>query len=95
MNYSVKIGGESRKKSLLSNKAGGTVTVSLVDQEGQTVAISTGAEGILTVENAKLWWPFTMVQNDKDAGYLYNLVVRSIKLNQPCKKCDRDFLISF
>jgi len=49
--------------------------VSLEDQEGNVVATQSTAEGTLSVPNAKLWWPFSMVTKDSDAGYLYTLVV--------------------
>ena len=52
-----------------------TVRVELEDKLGTLVTSGNGATGELTVPNAKLWWPYTMVTNDSDAGYLYILTV--------------------
>jgi hypothetical protein len=57
------------------------VSVKLLDKTGATVAVSEGAVGLLNVKNAKLWWPFTMVENDADAGYLYTLVVQVYRIS--------------
>ena len=53
-----------------------TTKVHLEDKEGNKVAFGNGDEGELPVMNAKLWWPFTMVDKDFRAGYLYTLVVK-------------------
>ena len=50
-------------------------TVELRDQNGTTVASATVSSGMLTVKDAKLWWPFTTVENQGDVGYLYELQV--------------------
>ena len=50
-------------------------TVQLLDKNGATVASATESSGILTVKDAKLWWPFTTVQNQGDVGYLYKFQV--------------------
>lgn len=54
------------------------IVVRLEDKAGKTVASGTGGIGYLSVPNATLWWPFTMVENDHEAGYLYSLVVSHI-----------------
>ncbi|CAL8111716.1 unnamed protein product [Orchesella dallaii] len=51
------------------------VSVALRDKEGNVVAQAAAASGTLTIPNAKLWWPYTMVSNVTDAGYLYTLEV--------------------
>lgn len=53
------------------------IAVRLEDKSGNTVASGTGGIGYLAVPNATLWWPFSMVKRDEDAGYLYTLVVRN------------------
>ncbi|ODN06660.1 Beta-glucuronidase [Orchesella cincta] len=53
-----------------------TVSVTLRDKEGAVAAQGSTASGTLQVPNAKLWWPYTMVGNASDAGYLYSLEVR-------------------
>jgi beta-glucuronidase len=53
----------------------GTVSVQLLDKQGVVVASGPSASGTLQVPNAKLWWPYTMVKNASDAGYLYTLQV--------------------
>jgi len=58
----------------------GTVAVALVDKQNQVVATGSAAVGNLQVTNAKLWWPYTMVANASDAGYLYTLRVSTIVL---------------
>ncbi|CAG7830199.1 unnamed protein product [Allacma fusca] len=63
--------------SVRSNPQAVGVTVELHDQEGNVVGNAVGSSGEIAVSNAKLWWPFTMVENDKDAAYLYTLVVTS------------------
>lgn len=52
-----------------------SIVVRLEDKTGITVASGTGGMGYLSVPNATLWWPFSMVKRDEDAGYLYTLVV--------------------
>lgn len=52
-----------------------TIAVRLEDKAGKTVATGTGEVGTLSIPNATLWWPFSMVKRDSDAGYLYTLVV--------------------
>ncbi|CAL8111717.1 unnamed protein product [Orchesella dallaii] len=53
-----------------------TVSVALHDKDGVIAAQGSAATGTLQVPNAKLWWPYTMVSNSSDAGYLYTLEVR-------------------
>ncbi|CAG7731679.1 unnamed protein product, partial [Allacma fusca] len=60
-----------------SNTRAIDVTVELHDQDGNVVGSAVGSSGEIAVPNAKLWWPYTMVQNDRDAGYLYKLVATS------------------
>lgn len=71
--YSIKVKSDELRDSKKIKAA--AFSVSLVDKQGSTVATSAGESGVLEVPNANLWWPFTMVQDDKDAGYLYTLVV--------------------
>lgn len=49
------------------------ISVELLDKEGLPVTSSTGSTGNIVVPNAKLWWPYTMVRNRSEAGYLYTL----------------------
>jgi beta-galactosidase/beta-glucuronidase len=49
--------------------------VTLVDKRNNVVATGSGFQGVLTLNNPKLWWPFSMVANDSEAGHLYTLVV--------------------
>ena len=79
---SIIVGSLKYSVKLSTAQASGTVNVSLVDKEGKVVATGAGTEGELTVPNAKLWWPFTMVKNDSDAGYLYTLMVININLKR-------------
>ena len=84
MKYSVKVfeeenGGNDLESPLIkSNSASHTTKVHLEDKDGNKVAFADGDEGELPVMNVKLWWPFTMVNVDSKAGYLYTLVVRKI-----------------
>lgn len=50
------------------------VTVRVLDRDGNAVAEGTGLSGDLEVENANLWWPYTM---SSDPGYLYTVEVRT------------------
>jgi len=52
-----------------------TVSVALRDKEGVIVAQGSGISGTLQVPNAKLWWPYTMVNDSSNAGYLHTLEV--------------------
>ena len=68
VDYSVVLG-EGAEPSLV-------VSVELRDREDQIVGSASGSSsGRLSIPNAKLWWPYTMVENDGDAGYLHTLVV--------------------
>ncbi|OXA64937.1 beta-glucuronidase isoform X2 [Folsomia candida] len=58
----------------ISTKQDFRVSVRLEDKAGVSVATSSGESGVLRVTNAKLWWPFTMVSDDSNAGYRYTLV---------------------
>ena len=54
----------------------GSVSVSLLDKQGNSVASGSTASGALSVPNANLWWPYTMVANTPmEPGYLYTLQV--------------------
>lgn len=53
----------------------GIVSVALRDKDNVIVAEATGESGTLTVPNANLWWPYTMVHNVTSAGYQYTLEV--------------------
>jgi beta-glucuronidase len=57
----------------------GTVSLQLIDKQGTVVATGASASGTLQVPNAKLWWPYTMMTNASDAGYLYTLQVRFMR----------------
>ena len=48
----------------------GDVSVTIIDSEGKTVAGGKGASGKLTINNAKLWWPYP------GDPYLYKAEVR-------------------
>ncbi|CAG7817503.1 unnamed protein product, partial [Allacma fusca] len=74
--YAIRTVAEARNAPL-EDTQGVDVTVELRDQTGKVVGTADGSSGEISVPNAKLWWPFTMVQNDRDAGYLYTLVVTS------------------
>ncbi|CAG7834547.1 unnamed protein product [Allacma fusca] len=76
VNYLIKTVSETRNV-LWEETQAVDVTVELQDQDGKVVGTAVGSSGEIAVPNAKLWWPFTMVQNDSDAGYLYTLVVSS------------------
>ncbi|OXA50954.1 Beta-glucuronidase [Folsomia candida] len=52
-----------------------TINVDLLDKEGTLVSSALTAIGTLVVPNAKLWWPYTMVREQNEAGYLYTLRV--------------------
>ncbi|CAG7674586.1 unnamed protein product [Allacma fusca] len=73
VNYSIKTV-ENVLKSRSSTQAVG-ITVELEDKDGNVVGNGVGNDGEIGVRNVKLWWPFTMVENDDAAGYLYTLVV--------------------
>jgi len=49
------------------------VYAQLENKMGEVVADS--HDGHIVVPNVTLWWPFTMVKDDADAGYLYTLKV--------------------
>lgn len=52
-----------------------SVNVILCNKEGDAVAENSGNSGVLEVPDVNLWWPYTMVRNVSDAGYLYTLEV--------------------
>lgn len=56
-----------------TNTAGVLIDVRLFDQEGNLATTRTGQSGLLSVENAHLWWPRGM---SDEVGYLYTLQVR-------------------
>ncbi|CAG7734111.1 unnamed protein product [Allacma fusca] len=78
VNYSIKAGGSTSKKRKTNIQAV-NVIVELEDQEGTVVGRAEGSDGEIAVPNAKLWWPFTMVPDDEDAGYLYTLKVTTLE----------------
>ncbi|XP_028662818.1 beta-glucuronidase [Erpetoichthys calabaricus] len=49
-----------------------TMTVTLCDKKGNSVATGSTSSGALKVPDANLWWPYLM---HKDPGYLYTLEV--------------------
>ncbi|ODM98568.1 Beta-glucuronidase [Orchesella cincta] len=57
------------------NQDGLSIVVRLEDKSGNIVATGTHGIGYLSVPNATLWWPFSMVKKDEQAGYLYTMVV--------------------
>ena len=75
--YSISTVSDVASKKHLKSKAL-SVRVDLEDRDGNVVASGAGLTGELRVPNANLWWPYTMVSNDSQAGYLYKLVVSSI-----------------
>jgi len=60
------------------NQDGLSIAVRLEDKSGAVVATGTHGIGYLSVPNATLWWPFSMVKEDEQAGYLYTMVVCNI-----------------
>ncbi|KAF7665609.1 hypothetical protein LDENG_00136470 [Lucifuga dentata] len=56
-----------------------SVKVSLLDKDGHSVASASGPEGVLKVEDVKLWWPYLMHDNP---GYLYSLEVHATAANE-------------
>lgn len=58
---------------------GALISVDVVDMHGATVATATGDHGDIQVNNAQLWWPFTM--NKQDQAYLYTLQVTIMCIN--------------
>lgn len=74
-NVSGTIGSVNYNINVISTGMSPSVDVMLRDKEGEVVAQGTGESGVLQVSNAKLWWPYTMVRNVSDAGYLYTLEV--------------------
>lgn len=47
--------------------------IAVVDQEYRTVAEANESDGELNIANARLWWPYSMRQDD--FGYMYELQV--------------------
>lgn len=67
--------------SIIENEDNARVNVYIYDKEGNIEAFHLGpapGAGSLVVTNAKLWWPYTMVSDISDAGYLYTLEVQLI-----------------
>ncbi|GFV66658.1 beta-glucuronidase [Trichonephila clavipes] len=52
--------------------------IQIIDREGQTVASKTGCSEVISIKNAKLWWPNTM---HFDPGYLYKMHVKIVWKN--------------
>ncbi len=65
--YEVRIGGEGKKGS--QERQTPPVHVSILDAAGNLVAAGEGAQGVLSVPEAKLWWPWP------GEPYLYRAVV--------------------
>ena len=66
---------EKRKIFLRISAAHYYTIVVRVLKNGSTVASATEQSGMLTVKDAKLWWPFTTVEKEGDVGYLYDFQV--------------------
>ncbi|KAJ9592379.1 hypothetical protein L9F63_015947, partial [Diploptera punctata] len=64
ISYEIATGGDSEAQSL---------SVSVVDREGNIVQNATGLQGNIEIPNANLWWPYLM---DPDPAYLYTLEVK-------------------
>jgi beta-galactosidase/beta-glucuronidase len=60
----------TRSESLVNDDG---VVVNVIDADGLVVAKGQGTSGTLTVENAILWWPYSM--NKEKFGYRYTLKV--------------------
>ena len=69
MNFTVAKGGNGSVK---------TTTVTVRDRNGTDVAHSNKLSDLLTVTNAKLWWPYTQ---SRDFGYMYTLEVNPYTLS--------------
>lgn len=79
------VGSVTYKIDAITQGPSATVNVILYDKEGVSVAESSGTTETLQVNNANLWWPYTMVRNVSDAGYLYTLEVKTE--NCKLRKC--------
>lgn len=53
-----------------------SVHVAILDREGRSVGESGQSQGQITVHNAKLWWPYSMVTSANETAYLYTFKVR-------------------
>lgn len=69
------VGSVTYKIDTITQGSSATVNVILYDKEGVSVAEGSGIAGTLQVNDVNLWWPYTMVRNVSDAGYLYTLEV--------------------
>lgn len=69
------VGSVTYKIDAITQGSSATVNVILYDKEGVSVAEGPGIAGTLQVNDVNLWWPYTMVRNVSDAGYLYTLEV--------------------
>uniref|UniRef100_A0A671TPH4 Beta-glucuronidase n=1 Tax=Sparus aurata TaxID=8175 RepID=A0A671TPH4_SPAAU len=61
-------------KVSVQGAATGTISVTLKDKDGRSVASSSKPSGVLKVEDVNLWWPYLMHENP---GYLYSMEVRT------------------
>ncbi len=72
------VGSVNYKIDAITQGSTAAVNVILYDKEGVSVAEGSGITGTLQVNDANLWWPYTMVRNVSDAGYLYTLEVKKM-----------------
>ena len=63
--YTTSIGG--------SMKAPTSTHVAVLDHDYKVVVQADGASGVLNVDKARLWWPYSL--NQQDFGYMYHLQV--------------------
>ncbi|KAF3706675.1 Beta-glucuronidase [Channa argus] len=59
-----------------------TLKVTLIDNDGHSVASSSMPSGVLKVADVKLWWPYLMHVNP---GYLYSMEVRLVAADEASK----------
>lgn len=52
-----------------------SVHVVILDREGRSVGESGQSQGQITVHNANLWWPYSMVTSANETAYLYTFKV--------------------
>lgn len=52
-----------------------SVKVSILDREGRSVGESSQSQGQITVPNANLWWPYSMITSANETAYLYTFKV--------------------
>jgi len=61
------------------------VTVEVIDVNGTVVSRGRGASGLMTIDDVRLWWPYTM--NNFGSPYLYTLQVENAINTGPVCLC--------